>query len=115
MKSIFELLDAMQQPYFRYGTVPDSTPVDFFTFFNVDTYGVLAADNNDWLQAAIYDVCYYSEDPEKVYEAMDGFVKFAKSEGWIVIQYPKDIATNEPRLLGRMARVASLDNNHIAD
>lgn len=113
--SIFNLLDTLKTPYFRYGTVPAENPSDFFTFFNIDSMGLLPADNKDNLVAEWYDICYYSEDPTRVYEEIDNFVQAAKRDEWIIVQYPIDLKTDEPHLLGRMVRVCRVIQNHLTD
>lgn len=113
--TIFEILEQTGRSYFRYGTVPAENPSDFFTFFNIDSIGLLPTDNNDNLMAEWYDICYYSEDPQTIYTEIDNFIKLAKQADWIIVQYPKDLETDEPHLLCRMVRVCRIIPNPITD
>lgn len=105
MKTIFELLDGAGYPYFRHGTVPASTPADFFTFENIDTYGNLYADNQANLYAEVFAVCWYTDDPAKIYSPLNDLVKAARADGWIISEWPRDIGSGEPRLFGRYTRL----------
>lgn len=111
--TIFELLDNTGKPYFRYGTVPAETVSNFFTFQNIDTRAVFPADNDISFLAPVYDVVYYTDEPNDIYSILDEFVKSAKNDGWIILEYPYDITCREPNLYGRLARITKINYNTI--
>ena len=111
---IWELLEKTNKPYFKYGTAPASTPENFFTFNNIDTNCVFSSDNEDNILVEVYDVCYYTRDPEEIYLQINNFCKIAKQNDWIISEYPSDINVYEPGLLGRMVRVARVFENDIS-
>lgn len=108
MKTILELLDGAGYPYFRHGTVPASTPTDFFTFTGIDTYGRLYADNQAALSVEAYAICWYTSDPASIYEPLNALCRAAREDGWIVEEWPRDIDSGEPLLMGRKATITRM-------
>lgn len=111
--TIFELLNKTGKPYYRYGSVPRETATDFFTFQQIDQIEILSTDNEIQLKADVYDVVYYTSSPEYIYTPLDDFCRDAKTDGWTLERLPRDIATDEPNMFGRLARLAKIDYNTI--
>lgn len=111
--TIFELLKQTNYPYYRYGSVPAETVRNFFTFNNIDTVGILPADNEVNLKADVYDIVFYTDEPEKIYTAIEDFCKAARGDGWTIQRLPYDIVTDDKKLYGRLARVSKIEYNTI--
>lgn len=111
--TIFELLKQTNYPYYRYGSVPAETVRNFFTFNNIDTQAVLSTDNEIQLKADVYDICFYTDEPEKIYTAIEDLCIAAKRDGWDILRLPHDFLTDDKKLYGRLARLTKIEYNTI--
>lgn len=65
--------------------LPDKPyPDSFFTFWDRGSYGVSYYDNSEKSTVYVYDVNFYSNNPEKVYTGLRAAIKALKAAGFIV-------------------------------
>lgn len=106
MQELFDLFERLDFPYFRQGSLTDETyPNSFFTFWNIDTPNISFYDNKDTKHNEIVNVCFYTNDPNLIYNVMEDFITAAKAVGFIVVGHAKDAPADKENYYGRYVTI----------
>lgn len=92
-------------------TEEESYPDNFFTFWNNDSYGGSYYDNSEKSTIFDYDVNFYSNDPQKVYDILRDAIQKLKNAGFIISGDGYGVASDEPTHDGRGVNVKHLRRN----
>lgn len=109
LENIFQTIGleySRQGSYVEGETLPNS----FFTFWNYDTPEDGFYDNVSHKTIWIWQIYFYTNDPNLIYSKMDEFIELAKQEGFIVNGKGNDISSGVPDYFGRMVRISYMEN-----
>lgn len=110
-EKLFSILERMELPYFRQGTLESSNDYlpSFFTFWNIDT--PTASFYNDGRNGRIWvwAVYFYTNDARLIYSKLDEFIQLATEEGFIVQGEGKDIPSDRSDYFGRYVQLKYID------
>lgn len=102
-----ELIALLQEEYNlpvkRQGSLSprEGYPKEFFTFWNNDTDGVADYDNRSRAYVWVYDVNFYSTDPERVQAVTLSAIELLRENGWIIDGKGADVPSDEITHTGR--------------
>lgn len=101
--NLIEILSQFNYPVIRQGSIAegDKYPDHFFTFWNNNSPDHAYYDNRDYGTAWMFDVNFYSIDPEKTYSVLSEARKKLKENKWIVPGKGYDVLSDEPSHTGR--------------
>lgn len=107
-----KIFQALGLEYSRQGSYsPDEElPSSFFTFWNYDIPEEGFFDNKASRAIWIWQVYFYTTNPNLIYSKLQEFIDLAKEEGFIVEGRGSDIPTERPDYLGRMVRITFIEN-----
>lgn len=107
-----KVFKALGLEYVRQGSFAkgDTIPSSFFAFWNYDTPEDGYYDNESHRAIWIWQIYFYTTDPNIIYTKLDEFIELAKKEGFIVADKGNDIATEEPNYLGRTVQISFIEN-----
>ena len=111
--SLISLLESFTFPVFRQGSVTESYPDNFFTFWESEEDGNSYYDNitvDVYYQFSVY---FYSVNPANTYSYIEQARSLLKQNGWIIKTRGYDVASGEPSHTGRGFDVIYL--NHETD
>ena len=107
MQRLFELFEEMgyksAEGFFRQGSLStEKYPAEFFTFWNVSTPQDAHYDNELCRFTEYVQVGFYTNDAEKIYSIMDGFIEKAKTNGFTIAALPQDADSGKDGYFGRV-------------
>ena len=102
---LIETLGQLGYPVFLQGSLTEQYPESFFTYWNNESDDESFYDNEPHSILWIYDVIFYSEDPELVYCIMKDVKKKLKDNRFIVTENGNSIKSDEPTHIGRGMKV----------
>ena len=111
--SLISLLESFTFPVFRQGSVTESYPDNFFTFWESEENGNSYYDNltvDVYYQFSVY---FYSTNPANTYSYIEQARSLLKQNGWTIKTRGYDVASGEPSHTGRGFDVIYL--NHEVD
>lgn len=85
-------------------------PTSFFTFWNYDIPEDGFFDNKSNRAIWIWQVYFYTSDPNIIYSKMQEFIDLAKKEGFIPDSRGMDIPAGIPNYMGRMVQIKFIEN-----
>lgn len=100
---LINTLSALGYPVILQGSLlPDEPyPDNFFTFWNRSSYGSSYYDDEEKTIIYVYDVNFYSNNPENVYTGLRAGIAALKNAGFIISGDGQSIASDEPTHDGR--------------
>lgn len=100
---LIELLSTYNFPVYRQGSFTEGQqyPSSFFTFWNPESPDHNHYDNNNYGTDWMFNVYFYSTDPELVYKSIADARILLKQNGWIVPSKGFDVASDESTHTGR--------------
>lgn len=102
-----ELITLLQEEYGlparRQGSLSPKKgyPAEFFTFWNNESDGVADYDNRSHATVWVYDVNFYSTDPERVHAVTLSAIELLRDHGWIIDGKGADVPSDEITHTGR--------------
>ena len=111
--SLISLLESFTFPVFRQGSVTESYPDNFFTFWESEEDGNSYYDNvtvDVYYQFSVY---FYSTNPPNTYSYIEQARSLLKQNGWTIKTRGYDVASGEPSHTGRGFDIIYL--NHETD
>ena len=111
--SLISLLESFTFPVFRQGSVTESYPDNFFTFWESEEDGNSYYDNltvDVYYQFSVY---FYSTNPANTYSYIEQARSLLKQNGWTIKTRGYDVASGEQSHTGRGFDVIYL--NHEVD
>lgn len=111
--ALISLLESFTFPVFRQGSVSESYPDNFFTFWGDAEDGNSYYDNLTVDVAYTYSVYFYSVNPANTYSYIHQARNLLKQKGWTIINRGYDVDSGEPTHTGRGLDVVYL--NHEVD
>ena len=111
--SLISLLESFTFPVFRQGSVTESYPDNFFTFWESEEDGNSYYDNvtvDVYYQFSVY---FYSTNPANTYSYIEQARSLLKQNGWTIKTRGYDVASGEPSHTGRGFDIIYL--NHETD
>lgn len=100
---LIELLETFGYPVYRQGSFSegDAYPESFFTLWNTGSPDHDHYDNDNYGTDWVFDVNFYSEDPELTYSAISEARALLKQNKWIVPSKGYDVYSDDPDHAGR--------------
>ncbi len=86
----------------------ETYPDNFFTFWNRSSRGSSYYDNTENSKVYVYDLNFYSSDPERVYTGLREAITTLKAAGFIISIDEHSIASDTPTHDGRGCEVMYL-------
>lgn len=111
--SLISLLESFTFPVFRQGSVTESYPDNFFTFWESEEDGNSYYDNTTVDVYYQFSVYFYSTNPANTYSYIEQARSLLKQNGWTIKTRGYDVASGEPSHTGRGLDVIFL--NHEID
>ena len=111
--SLISLLESFTFPVFRQGSVTESYPDNFFTFWESEEDGNSYYDNATVDVYYQFSVYFYSTNPANTYSYIEQARSLLKQNGWTIKTRGYDVASGEPSHTGRGFDVIYL--NHEVD
>lgn len=110
---LIETLSTFGYPVILQGSLLEDEPYPdhFFTFWNRDSAGEQFYDNAEHTTSFLYDVNFYSCDPEKVYTELRAAIAALKAAGFIISGDGYSVGSDEPTHDGRGVAVHYLRRN----
>lgn len=105
-----ELLESFGFPVYRQGSLPQTYPDSFFTFWNTSEDGLSFYDNLPVRVGHSYDVNFYSTNPQNTYDYIRQARSLLEENGWTIPQRGYDLASDEPTHTGRGMEVVYQKN-----
>lgn len=99
--NLIQLLESFGYPVRRQGSMPESYPDAFFTFWNTDSPDHAHYDNKSYGTAWAFNVFFYATDPALAYQMISAARDLLKDHGWVVPSKGFDAASDEPTHTGR--------------
>lgn len=102
-----ELIALLQEEYNlpvkRQGSLSprEGYPAELFTFWNNDSDGVAEYDNRSHATVWVYDVNFYSTDPERVQAVTLSAIELLRENGWDIDGKGADVPSDEITHTGR--------------
>ena len=111
--ALISLLESFTFPVFRQGSVTESYPDNFFTFWESEEDGNSYYDNATVDVYYQFSVYFYSTNPANTYSYIEQARSLLKQNGWTIKTRGYDVASGEPSHTGRGFDVIYL--NHEVD
>ena len=111
--ALISLLESFTFPVFRQGSVTESYPDNFFTFWESEENGNSYYDNATVDVYYQFSVYFYSTNPANTYSYIEQARSLLKQNGWTIKTRGYDVASGEPSHTGRGFDVIYL--NHEVD
>ena len=102
------LLETFKFPVFRQGSVTESYPDDFFTYWETEEDGNSFYDNKTVDVAYLFNVYFYSVNPANTYTYIHQARNLLKQNGWTIRDRGYDVDSGEQTHTGRGFDVAYL-------
>ena len=110
---MISLLESFTFPVFRQGSVTESYPDNFFTFWESEENGNSYYDNATVDVYYQFSVYFYSTNPANTYSYIEQARSLLKQNGWTIKTRGYDVASGEQSHTGRGFDVIYL--NHEVD
>ena len=113
--SLIEILSTFGYPVIRQGSLAtnEDYPDNFFTFWNNTSYDHHHYDNRAANNIEDYDVNFYSNDPQKLYDTHRAAIDLLKTNGWIISGNGYDVASDVETHTGRGVNALFMKRNNI--
>ena len=111
--ALISLLESFTFPVFRQGSVTESYPDNFFTFWESEENGNSYYDNATVDVYYQFSVYFYSTNPANTYSYIEQARSLLKQNGWTIKTRGYDVASGEQSHTGRGFDVIYL--NHEVD
>ena len=111
--ALIALLGTFTFPVYRQGSVTESYPDNFFTFWESEENGNSYYDNTTVDAYYRYSVYFYSNNPANTYSYIHQARNLLKQNGWTIRSRGYDVASGEESHTGRGFDIAYL--NHEID
>ena len=97
------LLESFGFPVFRQGSLTEDEPYpdNFFTFWNVESPDHSHYDNDQYGTEWVFDVNFYSNNPNDTYQILAEARILLKQNNWIIPSSGHDVGSDEPTHTGR--------------
>lgn len=110
-----EVFDLIGLPYSRQGSFSEDEklPDSFFTFWNKSSEYEGYFSNRPTKCIWVWNVFFYTNNPELIYSQLNDFITTAKENGFIVGSQGKDLPTDEPNYFGRYVEISYIENLNV--
>lgn len=107
-----EVFEEIGLPYSRQGSygIDEKLPDSFFTFWNTDSEFDGWYSNKPYKCVWVWNVFFYTNNPELMYSKLMEFVNLAIEKGFKVGGFGKDLSSDEPNYYGRYVEVSYVEH-----
>lgn len=110
---LISLLETFGFPVYRQGSVTETYPSDFFTFWETEENGNSFYDDKTVDVSYLFNIYFYSTNPLNTYNYIHQARSLLKANGWTIRDRGYDVDSGEQTHTGRGFDVAYL--NHEVD
>lgn len=101
--TLITIISTLGYPVFQQGSLNPNEPYpdSFFTFWNRDADGDSFYDDTEHSTVWVFDLNFYSSDPQLVNTKLVEAKNLLKQNGWLASGAGHDVASDEPTHTGR--------------